>query len=245
MPTPLPSTPVPDAAMTHGRLALLLVLLAAAPAAAAPPGAVKVFVLAGQSNMEGQAVVDLDGPNYNGGKGTLKAVLADPATAPLVKHLAAPGGKWAVRDDVWVRYKREGKPLLAGPLAVGFAVYGGTHHFGPELQFGHVLGDHFPEQVLLVKTAWGGKSLYRDFRPPSSGGTVGPYYTKMVAEVREALADLGTDFPALAGRKTELAGFVWYQGWNDGVDPKTAVPEYEQNLVHLIRDVRAEFKAPA
>ena len=213
-------------------------------AAADPPGPVKVFILAGQSNMEGQAVADLDGPNYNGGKGTLKALLADPATAPLVKHLAAPGGRWAARDDVWVRYQREGRPLLAGRLSVGFAVYGGTHHFGPELQFGHVVGDHLAGPVLLVKTAWGGKSLFRDFRPPSSGGTVGPYYTKMVAEVRAAVADLGTDFPALAGRKAELAGLVWYQGWNDGVDPTNAVPEYERNLVHLIRDVRAEFEAP-
>jgi hypothetical protein len=28
------------------------------------------------------------------------------------------------------------------------------------------------------------------------------------------------------------------------VNPKTAVPEYEQNLAHLIRDVRKEFNAP-
>jgi hypothetical protein len=223
---------------------LALVAAPAAPAADPPPGPVRVFVLAGQSNMEGQAVVDLDGPNYNGGKGTIKALLADPATAPLVRHLAAPGGGWAVRDDVWVRFRREGKPLLAGRLTVGFTGYGDAHHFGPELAFGHVLGDHFPEPVLLIKAAWGGKSLYRDFRPPSSGGTVGPYYTKMVAEVREALADLPTDFPALAGRKPELAGLVWYQGWNDGVDPKAAVPEYERNLVNLIKDVRAEFMAP-
>jgi hypothetical protein len=66
----------------------------------------------------------------------------------------------------------------------------------------------------------------------------------MVAEVREALANLKTDFPGYAGQGYELAGFVWYQGWNDGVDPKKAVPEYEQNLVNLINDVRKEFKAP-
>ena len=41
-----------------------------------------------------------------------------------------------------------------------------------------------------------------------------------------------------------LAGFVWYHGWNDGVDPKNAVPEYEQNLVNLIKDVRKDLKAP-
>ena len=33
------------------------------------------------------------------------------------------------------------QPLLAGPLALGFSVYGDVHHFGPELQFGHVIGD--------------------------------------------------------------------------------------------------------
>ncbi len=212
--------------------------------AADPPKPVKVFVLAGQSNMEGQAVADLTGKDYNGGKGTLSALLADPEKAKLVKHLRGDDGKWTVRDDVWVRYQREKQPLLAGPLSVGFAVYGGTHHFGPELQCGHVLGDHFAEQVLLIKTAWGGKSLFKDFRPPSSGGTVGPYYTKMVAEVRAALDNLKTDFPAYQGQGFELAGLVWYQGWNDGVDPKIAIPEYEANLVHLIGDFRKEFKAP-
>ena len=118
------------------------------------PKPVKVFVLAGQSNMEGQAVADLTGKDYNGGKGTLNALLADPEKAKLVKHLRGDDGKWAVRGDVWVRYQREKQPLLAGPLSVGFAVYGGTHHFGPELQCGHVLGDHVAEQVLLIKTAW-------------------------------------------------------------------------------------------
>ncbi len=229
-------------------IAILLGLLGFASTsdirAADPPKPVKVFVLAGQSNMEGHAVVDLEGKDYNDGKGTLKALFNDPARAKLVKHLKTPKGDWAVRDDVWVRYQREKGPLLAGPLALGFSVYGDKHHFGPELQFGHVLGDHFTEQVLLIKTAWGGKSLYKDFRPPSSGGAVGPYYTKMLEDVRKSLANLKTEFPADADQGYELAGFVWYQGWNDGVDPKNAVPEYEQNLVNLIKDVRKDLKAP-
>ncbi len=211
---------------------------------AATKGPIKVFILAGQSNMEGQAVVDLTGKDYNDGKGTLNAVLADPAKADRFRHLKDAQGKWRVRDDVWVRYQPENQPLRKGPLSVGFAVYNDKHHFGPELEFGQVVGDQFENQVLLIKTAWGGKSLYRDFRPPSSGGTVGPYYTKMIREVREALANLPTDFPASAGLKTELAGFVWYQGWNDGVDPRKAIPEYEQNLVNLIHDVRNDLNAP-
>ena len=229
------------------RNALLLALLSFAGPnlhAADPPKPVKVFILAGQSNMEGQAVVDLEGKDYNDGKGTLNALFNDPAKAALVKHLKTDKGEWAVRDDVWVRYQREKQPLLAGPLALGFSVYGDKHHFGPELQFGHVLGDYFDNQVLLIKTAWGGKSLFKDFRPPSSGGEVGPYYTKMLEEVRAALANLKTDFPSYKDQGYELAGFVWYHGWNDGVEPKKAVPEYEQNLVNLINDVRKEFKAP-
>jgi len=205
---------------------------------------VKVFILAGQSNMEGQAVVDLAGKDYNDGKGTLARLLQDPAQAPLLAHLRGADGQWTVRQDVSVRYQREDRPLLAGPLAVGFSVYGDRHHFGPELQFGHILGDHFENPVLLVKTAWGGKSLYKDFRPPSSGGEVGKYYKLMIAQVREALANIEEEFPATKGRGSELAGFIWYQGWNDGVNPRTAVPEYEQNLVNLIHDVRREFTAP-
>lgn len=193
--------------------------------------------------MEGQGVADLTGKDYNDGKGTLEFLLHDPAKAPLVQHLKQPDGKFVTRNDVWCRYQRENEPLLAGPLTVGFSVYGDAHHFGPELQFGNVVGDHFENQVLLIKTAWGGKSLYQDFRPPLSGGETGKYYTKMIAEIREALANLKTDFPGYKG-SYELAGFVWYQGWNDGCDPKNAVPQYEQNLVNLIKDVRKDLNAP-
>jgi hypothetical protein len=207
-------------------------------------GPIQVLILAGQSNMEGQAVVDLEGKDYNFGKGTLVDVMKDPAKAPRYKHLKDDLGKWTVRQDVWVRYQPERGPLQAGPLTIGFSVYGGKHHFGPELQFGHVVGDHLSSQVLLIKTCWGGKSLYKDFRPPSSGGMVGPYYTRMLAEVRKALDNLKTEFPDYDGKGFELAGFVWYQGWNDGIDPKNAVPEYEQNLVNLIKDVRKDLEAP-
>jgi hypothetical protein len=225
-------------------IALFCALLVLTHAAESPAQPVKVFILAGQSNMEGQAVVDLKGKDYNDGKGTLGAFMADPAKAPQFAHLVTTEGKGKPRGDVFVRYQREARPMLAGPLDFGFSVYGDAHHFGPELQFGHVVGDHFEEPVLLIKTAWGGKSLFKDFRPPSSGGEVGKYYTLMLAQVSEALAKMGSEFPATQGFAYELAGFVWYHGWNDGVNPKTAVPEYEQNVVNLIHDVRRDLKAP-
>jgi hypothetical protein len=220
---------------------------AIASGAAAPgdtPMPVKVFILAGQSNMEGQAVVDLKGKDYNDGKGTLEQLMINPEKSRILRHLKDSDGKWTIRQDVWVRYQREQGQLLAGPLGLGYSVYGDQHHFGPELQFGHVVGDALDNQVLIIKTAWGGKSLYRDFRPPGAGGQTGPYYTKMIAEIRQALANLKTDFPGYSRGGYELAGFVWYHGWNDGVDPQKAVPEYEQNLVNLVKDVRRELNVP-
>jgi len=69
-----------------------------------------------------------------------------------------------------------------------------------------------------------------------------------VKEVRACLASLDTDFPELKGLKTELCGFVWFQGWNDfcvGEEIKKQVyDEYCPNFVHLVQDLRAEFKVP-
>ena len=40
---------------------------------------------------------------------------------------------------------------------------------GPEFTFGITMDAAFDEPVLLIKTAWGGKSLHTDFRSPSAG----------------------------------------------------------------------------
>jgi hypothetical protein len=221
-------------------IALTLALLA--DTAVADPLPVKVFILAGQSNMEGQATADLDGEHYNHGKGTLATLLRDPVHKDRLRHLTDDAGNWSVRGDVRVRFQPGEGPLRTGGLSVGFTAYEGRHHFGPELQFGHVLGDAIENDILLIKTAWGGKSLYADFRPPSSEGPTGPYYTRMIEQVREALAALPR--PDANTPAYELAGFVWYHGWNDGCDPEHAIPEYEANLVNLIKDVRKDLAAP-
>ncbi len=204
--------------------------------AADPAGKVQVFILAGQSNMEGQGVVSMDHPDYyNGGKGNLVWSMEHAVSKDRMRHLRDANGQWVVRDDVEISFKVRGQ-VRKGPLTVGYTGYGGSSHIGPELQFGHVMGDFFDEPVLLIKTAWGGKSLYQDFRPPGSGGEVGPYYTQMIQEVRDALTALGD-------RDYEIRGFVWMQGWND-MCTDAAVPEYADNLVNLARDIRREFQSP-
>ena len=204
---------------------------------------VKVFLLAGQSNMQGHGIVDLDdAKKYNGGKGNLKSLLADKKKQNLLAHTHDGNGNWITRNDVFVRHQTK-HGLKAGGLSVGFTSHADRSRIGPEFQFGHILGERFEEPVLLIKTAWGGKSLFEDFRPPSAGGETGPYFKQMIEEYRAGIASVATDFPELADKNVELAGFVWMQGWND-MCSAVGRAEYEQNLVHLINDVRNELNAP-
>jgi alpha-galactosidase len=221
---------------------ILLALTAPAVAADVPnptssfPGKgvkpVKVFILAGQSNMEGHGFIKAD-PKRNGGKGSLEFLVRDPVTADRFKHLVDRDGKWVVRDDVWVHYLgRKGK------LTVGYGVK--EDRIGPELGFGHVIGDACAQPVLLIKLAWGGKSLARDFRPPSSGGEVGPFYKEVIERTKAVLNNLKQEFPEFGDRGYELAGFGWHQGWNDRVN-QAFNDEYEKNLANFIRDVRKDL----
>jgi len=198
------------------------------------PGAapLKVFILAGQSNMQGAGAVKMN-PNRNEGKGSLEYMVKDPKMAQRVKHVVSADGTWVVRKDVWIT--THGRK---GGLSAGYGSRSTT--IGPEFAFGHTVGEALDNQVLLIKTAWGGKSLQKDFRPPSSGGQVGPYYTDMLKIVKDVLANIKTHFPDYDGRGYEIAGFGWHQGWNDGCSA-AAVAEYEQNLGHFIRDVRKAF----
>ena len=214
------------------RPSLICVFLTGVLAAQGAPaaGTVKVFVLAGQSNMQGQGAVN-----------TLPWLGEDKEHGALLGRIRNADGSWKTRDDVWVYYPRgKGKPRQ-GKLTVGFGARDDT--IGPELFFGDVMGDYFAEPVLLVKTCWGGRSLAVDFRPPGSGGTNGAAYGEMLDIVHDVTTRLGEYFPEFTGRKPELAGFVWFQGWNDMIDAKK-VAEYETNLVHLIEDVRREWKTP-
>ena len=224
---------------------LALALAPQDPGAAPPPKpALRVFLLAGQSNMEGHGVVDLDDErDFNGGRGTLVAYLREHEDDPRWRGLRDEAGAFVPRDDVFVTYQKERRGKVrrqVGALDVGFAVHDGAHHFGPELGIGRVLGDRFAEPVLLVKTAWGGKSIAKDFRPPSAEGDTGPFYELMVAQYRDAILRIAQDFPQLAEHEPRLCGVVWFQGWNDACD-KEASKVYASNLALLIADLRAEF----
>lgn len=196
---------------------------------------VKVFLLAGQSNMQGHGTVAAN-PKANDGKGSLEWLVKNPDTAAKYKHLQNADGEWKARDDVQIWYLGRKGNLTPG--------YGYREGFiGPELGFGHVVGEAFDEPVLLIKLAWGGKSLGKDFRPPSSGGEVGPYYQELLKQTRQVLADAKTLFPQYKDCRLELVGIGWHQGWNDRVN-QAFNDAYEENMANFIRDIRKDLKLP-
>jgi hypothetical protein len=202
----------------------------------------RVFILAGQSNMEGHAKIE-----------TFDYIGDDPATAPLLKQMRDSDGRPHVCEGAWISYftgsgdqNGEGH----GKLTAGYGSRrqpdqdGGK--IGPEFTFGITMDAAFAEPVLIIKTAWGGKSLHTDFRPPSAGPFVfsethlanfqkqgkdietikaakeketGHYYRLMIEHVRDVLKDIKRVCPAYDEKQGyELSGFVWLQGWNDLVD---------------------------
>ena len=82
--------------------------------------------------------------------------------------------------------------------------------FGPELMFAFQIENYFQDPVIIIKTAWGGKNLAVDFRPPSSGGTTGIYYNKMIDIVNYVINNISTEFPALVTNAFEIAGLLGF-----------------------------------
>jgi hypothetical protein len=234
---------------------------------------VKVFILAGQSNMVGHGKAE-EGANpafFTAPKGDVghgKAEDGDkriPREIPggegslryMVNHepqkygpngtepLVDANGNWLVDPNVKVYSYCDGS-TKKGDLNIGYGANNATW-IGPEYGFGWVVGRAIQGKVLLIKVSTGGTSLKVDWRPPSAvaqrGGVVGPRYTQMVQMVRLVLANLGEEFPDLKGLQYEIAGFGWHQGFNDAVSQGFG-EEYEKNLADLIQDVRKEFDKP-
>ena len=240
---------------------------------------IKVFILVGQSNMQGHGYVnEKNSKTKKYLNGTLEWMVETfPEKYGKLKNFQNESSSWKERDDVWIAYNKQSykgdnstqyRINKHGKLIPG---YGGDpwdrNHMGPELGFGWTVGDEFgskdgkKQQILLLKIAWGGKSLAVDFRPPSSGGTTGVYYNATMTAIDktiEILPQLFSDYEdgyydwkgdgtttkedAQFGNY-EIAGFAWHQGFNDMLHDHCA-EEYEFNLANLIRDVRTHLKVP-
>jgi len=252
-----------------------LVLALTTGSALAKP--LKVYILSGQSNMEGHAKVE-----------TFDYIGDDPATAPMLKLMRAADGSPRVCEKVWISYLTGSRDKAGegfGKLTAGYgsrkdpAEDGGK--IGPEFTFGIYMSKATDGPILIIKTAWGGKSLHTDFRPPSAGpfpfseamienlkkrntdiakakadkaAATGHYYRLMIKHVKHVLGDIKRIYPAYDEKQGyEIAGFAWFQGWNDmvagDVYPNRSTPgagyaKYGEWMAHFIRDVRKDLAAP-
>jgi hypothetical protein len=228
--------------------------------------ALKVYILAGQSNMQGHAKTT-----------TFDYIGMDPKTAPILKEMRNANGSPLVCDRVWISSVEGPKQ---GKLTAGYGASARGPKIGPEFTFGITMQKHLNEPILIIKTAWGGKSLHTDFRSPSGGAyeftdseleaykkkgkdinkiradkikATGHYYRLMMAYVKNVLKDPQRACPAYDAKDGyELAGFVWFQGWNDKANRNTypnrdkpgGYDLYSKLLTHFIRDVRRDLSAP-
>ncbi|MFK7742143.1 MAG: sialate O-acetylesterase [Planctomycetota bacterium] len=266
--------------LRHGRLLpaplLALALLSSpagslpaqnAAAAAAPSTRLHVYVLCGQSNMQGHAKLR-----------TLDYLADDEATRPLLAKLRDQEGAPRPVDNCFIAYRTGGGTGKDGEEVFGqlTAGYGARRNpaksddkMGPEWTFGLTMAEHHDGPVLLIKTAWGGKSLHTDFRPPSAGAyrftpkqidqienggkqldeaikakadATGHYYRETIAYVQRVLKDLPRYCPDYrAEHGYQLDGFVWFQGWNDMTDRGTYPERDQPNGYRAYSDNLAHF----
>jgi alpha-galactosidase len=229
----------------------------------------KIYILAGQSNMEGHAHVD-----------TIPEIGKESATRPLLDMMLDSEGQHRVCERVWISYltaKKGERVLKEGKLTTGYGSFTKGPKIGPEFTFGLTLEERMSNPVLLIKTAWGGTSLYKNWRPPRAGPielTVqqveagkekgadldqmlakardgsGALYQAMIEHVQDVLANIKRIYPEYDDEQGyEIAGFVWFQGWNDKVNsgayPNRDNPGgydlYTELLAHFIRDIRKDL----
>lgn len=193
----------------------------------------KVFILAGQSNMEGHAEIR-----------TFDYIGKDPVTAPLLKEMRNPDGTPRVCDKVWMSYltgpydgSANGEGF--GKLTAGFGARGDQPtkiggKIGPEFTFGIFMEKELKQPILIIKTAWGGRSLHTEFRPPSAG----PYkLPKKTQDAWDKHPQGAHGIPKLEDRKKwqedkDAASGVFYRMMIEHVkkvlaDPARVCPAYD------------------
>jgi autotransporter-associated beta strand protein len=220
----------------------LLAALAASLLLAAPSFAqtitgaepVKIFILAGESNMNGKGAIS---PSTT--PGTLDYVVANDPTGRY--QFLKSGGSYVTRADVGIRGLVFSGAPNPGNLTIGYG--SNSTLIGPELGFGHVIGDAFENKVLLVEVGVDGTTLAHSFCPPSSrvgepeplvAADKGFYYKEIIRLVNEAKTALGAT-------PYEIVGLGWHQGWNDRANAPY-VPLYEANMANFINDIRSADK---
>jgi hypothetical protein len=134
--------------------------------------------------------------------------------------------------------------LVGGPVLIVKSAVGGTSiHVPwrpPSLANAETPIEKAAREEANRKGAEAAKKDGLGFTPKQPQTGTGRLWQASMAHIKKVLADPGKyhpDYDPEAGY--ELAGLVWFQGWND-----MGNPAYGEQLVHFIKDFRKELKAP-
>lgn len=183
-----------------------------------------VYILSGQSNMDGRGksseltgelakfAKPHDHVRINYSNSTLRGPYTSGGWKPLEPGYSVPPG---AKDAPDKKYTLPGRT------------------FGPEIGFAHALAADQPDtQIAIIKFSEGGTNLRSNWDPDNADGI----YPQFLAHVRSSLKSL-TD----AGDTFTLKAMVWHQGESDASLPPG---EYEKLLAAFIARVRADLNTP-
>lgn len=185
----------------------------------------KVFLLAGQSNMDGRAKA---------------SGLSQEDKTRLKK----------AQGNVTLYYNfDDGKPLDTTKVAAHTAKkFGADYLFGPELFFGIEMSEKYPDhEIILIKRSRGGMSLYGAWNPEWTLEKA----TLIKEEKQPKLYSEFIDYSKKVLSKFDpdsytLCGMLWVQGESDSGKKGGTKPAetYQYNLSNLISRVREDFNKP-
>lgn len=191
---------------------------------------IKLFILAGQSNMIG----------YQSNMKDLPDRLREAQNNVL----------WYNENNEWVTLEAPTEPVLKPDLSIPvppFQDYHPQHShkvnnkvgFGPEISLGLTITNTLNEPVAIVKYSRNGANLAEQWAPGKDpdGNPKDTLYPRMKERVDRAIADLSD-----RGYTVQIAGFFWMQGETDASIENMA-RNYEVNLTHFIQTIREDFKA--
>ena len=229
---------------------------------------VQIYILLGQSNMLGFGKIS---PAKGKAEGSLTHAVKE---KKLYRYLVDAEGKWTERKDVRnVRvmgsglggmrvFKNEWMTIEGGNIGPEIGI---GHHVGhvteaPVMILKSCIGNRALGWDLLPPgserfeftdskgVTWvhpGYKETperwEKGTEPKKINWYAGMQYDGDVARAKKVLADLDKYYPG--GTEYEVAGFFWWQGDRDSRSAALS-SRYENNLVHLIKQLRKDFNAP-
>jgi hypothetical protein len=194
---------------------------------------IKVFLLAGQSNMDGR------GDASKLSEAEMKLL----ANASQKIHFIYKG---TVGEGNAIQYK--GALDFTNPWSFVKQKFRIEKCFGPELFFGVELVKNYPKQdYLFIKRSQGGTSLYGAWNPNWSFEKASFFNEQNKPKLYQDFIDLvDAELAELHPDSYEIVGMLWVQGETDSntSNGSVAANTYHLNLENLINSVRGHYDIP-